>query len=257
MVVRINHQDNVVTAGKFDPLGGDSISLRQKIQRLSTVVSSNNLGAQLNSIKDITSDMKITVAEKVALKEEWEHIKDAFNIMSSNVEEMGLESTAQYINFVSAYQALASVMESILSDMKKDTILDQDINVLISAYNQSASILNSFITTTSNALIRELSKYSLDLEIPITVEVDGTVTANAIIRYFNEDTGSDNEITDEQKQKYLVDGSYPNLYIWKVKGTKNDSLVEQTYRGKRSLYVSAKDFSGDILDISYSAILKL
>ena len=257
MAIRVNMQNRIVTAGRFDPIEGDSISLRQKLSRLSSVVSSSNLGAQISGIQRITSDMRVTVAEKPLLKEEWEHIKNSFNLMASTVEDMGLESTEQYNSFVSAYEALGKVMEDIFADMTKDTVLTQDIQVLISAYNQAATSLNNFITGASNSLLRELSKYSLDIEAPLMIDPNGSMTVTAIVRYFDDDTGLDAELPDDMKEQYEVNGAYPQLYIWDIKGTTNDDAINALSRGKRSITIKASEFAGENISVSFSSVIRL
>lgn len=257
MAIRVNLHNSVVTAGEFDPIKGDSLSLRQKIARLSSVISSSNLGAQLAGITSITSDLRITVAEKPILKKEWEYIKESYNLMCNTVEDMGLESTEQYMDFTDSFDSLENVMETVFSDMTKDTVLNEDIQVLISAYNQSATRLNNFLTQASNSLLRELSKYSLDVEAPLSINSGETITVNAIIRYFDEDTGLDAEISDEQKSKYEEGGLYPLLYIWNIKGTKNDEVINQYYRGRRSVTIKSTDLSGENVSVSFSSIITL
>lgn len=257
MAVRYNLQNKVVTAGEFVPIKGDTISLLQKITRLSQAVTSQSLGTQISAIASITSDNIVTASEKLALKEEWEYIVNSYNMMASNVEEMGLESTEPYANFVSAYEALRTVMESILSDMSSDTSIAVDVNVLVTAYNQAASALNTFLTTASSTMLKELSKYSLDIECPYSVDPDGSVTVKAVIRYYDEATGLDAELTDEQKEPYLENGIYPDLYIWSLSGTSNDHSLATLYAGQSEMIIPAKEFLGESIEVSFSCKLAL
>lgn len=255
MAQHLNFQNKIVSGGRFVPLEGDNISLRQKVSRLSQAITSVNLGNQIAGITKITSDNVVTVAEKPSLLKEWEYIKEAYNMTVSAVEEMGLESTEQFHNFQVSYEKLESVMESIFADMNTDTILTQDVGTIISEYNQKAISLNSFLTGTSNSLLRELSKYSLDVEVPYSVETNSDLTIKAVIRCFNEETGQDAEMTEEQKEPYKIGDVWPMLYIWNISGTKNDEMLMDTNRGKPSITIPANYFSGESISVSFSSVL--
>lgn len=245
-------QNNTVTARKFVEIGANGDDVKGKIKLLSQAYLSQMSSAQLTELGKITSDKTVTPDEKKLLKEEWEHIQSAYSSVVAAAADMDIDDTEEFEAYKNAYEKLAEIMESILADMSTTTQLSSSVDSIINEYNSAANLFNIYMTTVSNALLRDIN----DIRLAVITDKDyfdpgENIVFNGIVQVMNLNTGMFEELTEAQKSIYLDSdtGLYPKLYQWQFSGTKDDDYWNTFAQGKRDVTIPSSAFFRDRIEV--------
>lgn len=252
MARRTDLSNNIVTAGKFIERGGRSVSITEKLSRLSTIMNSANNNVSKNEIMKITSDNIITPLEKQSLKTEWDYIKSGFSSITSTISSMGQLNSEEYNDLKISYDNLEAIMESILADMNKSTELAEPIDRYLNDYSQNANMLNIYLASVNNSILEEASQIGLVVESNYNyIKPNQSVVFTAFIYSYK--TGGPVEISDEVKELYKdpETGLYPKLYQWSISGTKNDEQWNSNALGRRQITIPYSDFEDSQISASF------
>ena len=248
MANRINRSLDTITTGKVVEFRGKSRDLRERLARIGQVVSINSTNASVSAIGQIASDSVITPEEKQKLAKEWEHIRAAYNSTVSTVEGLGV-SPEEFTSFKNAFSVLQTYMEEILSDMSTSYRSDGRFDIALDAYESAATILQNWINAYNSNLTAGISSYRLAVDyLPVSPTLDDEITFSASIYINGEDKTADLMAIHMDES-----GLYPDLFIWDISGTDDDSALMESVLGHRSFKVSATDLSGDVIRVSFSA----
>lgn len=252
MAKRITRELDTVTAGKFVEIGRKSVDLRERLRRMSQVVSDNSINSSIAGIGQMAGDNVITPEEKKILAEEWEHIVAAYNSTVSTIIQLGVNPD-EYQALQTAFNGLKSLMDSILADMDTATTVGDRLNVALEAYESAAKILQNWINSYMNDVTSGISSYRLEvISTPASPTLDDTITFSAKIYIDSIDK------TEELKNAHRNEaGLYPDLFIWSVEGTNDDDSLMEDIRGKEFFSIDASDIPGDSVRVYFSSSLNI
>lgn len=253
MAKRNDLQNEIVTAGKFVERGSKSIDMKEKLRRMSQIVSSQKDNSSITGLEQIASDNVITPEEKRLLAEEWEHIEAAYNSTVSSVNSLGV-NPEEFQQFQSAFRSLQSFVQSILANMNEPSNTDGRFNVIMQAYESAATILQNWVNAYQNSLTTGVSSYRLDVDhSPAQVSLEDNVTFTANI--FIDETDRTEELINSYKDPDT--GLCPDLFNWVVSGTKDDEAVMEDANGKRMFTIPASSFLNDSVRVWFSSVLNV
>jgi len=162
----------------------DNIKLLKLKERKTPSYTAQRAGLQLMSvdysglierIDRMDSDSIVTPQEKTILKSQWESL-NALRMNSLNkAEEYGLEGQTQYLEYIDAYNNLASLMNFILDplNMGEDTDLSgkPDLSTLYETYYQKAVLIDEQIFRRETGMLGGMD-YRVRLEVLLRASVD-------------------------------------------------------------------------------------
>ena len=253
MAKRNDLQNQVVTAGRFVERGRVSIDMRERLRRMSQIVSIQQGNSSLTGVEQMASDNVITPEEKILLAQEWEHIKAAYNSTVSMMNELGVDPQ-EFESFKAAYSSLESLMNEILKDMNSTSLVGDQFRTILNAYNSAATILQNWVNAYQNSVTSDISSYRLEIKrTPPSPTLDSTIIFSAYIYIDGVDRTADlmNTYMDPQT------GLYPTLFNWIVSGTKDDDGLMGRIKGSRTFSVSASDFVNDNISVYFSSELEV
>ncbi len=242
MANRRDLQADHVTAGKFIPVGKDSVSLKQKLRQVGQVVSTKANNVRVEVIKGIATDLIITPEEKEALKIEMDYITTGYTQMKSYVEAVGLEDSSEFKYFKNLYERLLAAVEPVLADMESSSSVSKDFAAMFSSYTSCATRMNNYLLSYQTGAQDKVNNYSLLIDSSTTdLSKDLKVTLTANIYLY------DSNVTQREMGKITVkdeDHPYPTLFIWVFTGLTDDIAMQEEALGKRVVEIPYDSISG-------------
>lgn len=248
MANRRDLQADHVTAGKFIPVGKDSVSLKQKLRQVGQTVSTSKNNVRVEVIKGIATDLIITPEEKEALKVEMDYITAGYTQMKSYVEAVGLEENHTFKSFKSVYEDLLAAVEPVLADMETSSNVSNDFSTLFSRYTSCATSLNNYLLSFQTGAQDKVNNYTLLIDSSTTnLSKDLKVTLTANIYLY------DTNVTLREMDKKVIEDKehpYPTLFIWVFSGLTDDIAMQEEALGKRVVEIPYDS----IADTSFTAM---
>ena len=162
----------------------DNIKLLKLKERKTPSYTAQRAGLQLmsvdyseliNRIDRMDSDSIITPQEKTILKSQWESLNALRMNTLNNAERFGIENQTLFLEYISAYDSLASTMNFILDplNMDKDADLSEqpDLSTLFEAYYQKAVLVDEKIFRYETGMIGGLD-YRVRLDVLLRASID-------------------------------------------------------------------------------------
>ena len=253
MAKRTDLQNTIVTAGKFVERGSKSVDMRERLRRMSQIVSAQQGNSSIIGLEQIASDNVITPDEKKLIAEEWEHIQAAYNSTVSSVNSLGV-NPEEFQQFKTAFLSLESFVNMILADMSQTTQTDGRFSVAMQAYESAATILQNWINAYQNSLTTDISSYRLAIDrSPSQVTPGDTVVFSAHI-FIDEVDRTDDLIAS---YKDADTGLAPDLFNWIIEGTTDDEEAMKEANGKRMFSIQSTAFKADSIRVWFSSVLNV
>ena len=247
MANRRDLQADHVTAGKFIPVGKDSVSLKQKLRQVGQTVSTSKNNVRVEVIKGIATDLIITPEEKESLKVEMDYITAGYTQMKSYVESVGLEESTSFTSFKNRYEKLLEAVEPVLADMETSSSVSKDFSSLFSSYTSWATELNNYLLSFQTGAQDKVNNYTLRIVSSTTdLNKDLKVTLTANIYLY------DSNVTQSEMGKIKVldeDHPYPTLFIWEFTGLADNIAMQEEALGNRVVEIPYDSIS----DSSFTA----
>ena len=248
-VVRTNLSDSIVTARKFVQIGSDAEVTKNRLRALSSALSSEAISSQVESVKNISLDSKITPEEKIGLAKEWERMKLAYASTKASAEDLQIDNSSEFIAMSNAYATLTDLMAAILGDMSISTGVDINFTIAFDSYIAASSAFTSYMIAVKEGIENKFSAYRCFIDIsPADITYEDTVTLSA--RIMNGTTKVTNQVVD--------DIGADKAFNWEFSGTRDDEYYNEYAKGKQAIEVPASDiFASSRFNVRFYAELKV